>query len=293
MIDLSQLGHAPDAVAPGFEGKWHAIEFQPELHVPQFFVIGVALSRGGKLVQFRIAEEAARLQCFYGDRFSRDTWGWLRNELAADLTDAKSSTWSRYVSASPQIRIGEGHYVSGSDAMAVLSRTFERVVTVTASDRKPRKQGITQFALRARMAQLMKLRLDTRYEEISQPEGGLQIRDGERFHTFDITYDDTETASSVVSACYLDLNKACLNVLGAAADLDMFHRVRPRKQIGLAVLVPSATLLPRANVQNWERWWDNFSFKLRESNLVLLAESEQPEELAEKVQDWYVDAQPD
>ncbi|WP_422842574.1 hypothetical protein [Acidovorax sp. M2(2025)] len=290
MIDLSQLAKATDAVAPGFEGKWHTIEFQPELHVPQFFVIGVALSRAGKLVNFRVAEEAARLQCFYGDRFSRDTWGWLRSELAADLQLAKNSPWSRYVSASPQIRVGEGHYVSGSDANSVLSRIFERVVTVTAPERRPRNQGITQPALRQKMAELMKVRLSTRYETISQPEGGLQIKDGDKFHSFDITYDDTETASSVVSACYLDLNKARLNVVTALADLEMFRHVRTRKQLGLAVLTPSATLLPRANVDEWERWWENFSYKMRESNLMLLAESERPEELAEQVQNWYVDA---
>lgn len=290
MIDLSQLANATVAVAPGFEGKWHTIEFQPELHVPQFFVIGVALSRAGKLVNFRIAEEATKLQCFYGDRFSKDTWGWLRSELAADLQSAKTSPWSRYISASPQIRVGEGHYVSGSDANSVLSRTFERVVTVVAPERKPRNQGITQPALRQKMAELMKIRLSNRYEKISQPEGGLQIRDGDKFHSFDITYDDNETASSVVSACYLDLNKACLNVVTALADLEMFRHVRTRKQLGLAVLIPSSTLLPRANIDAWERWWDNFSYKMRESNLMLLAESERPEELAEKVQDWYVDA---
>lgn len=289
MIDLSQLAQASDTAAPGFEGKWHAIEFQPELHVPQFFVIGVALSRAGKLVGFRVADEAAKLQCFYGDRFSRDTWGWLRGELAADLQQAKNAAWSRYVGASPQIRIGEGHYVSGPDANAVLSRMFGRVVTVTAPERKPRNQGIPQPALRSKIAELMKMRLSTRYEAISVPEGGVQIKDGDRFHSFDITYDDSETASSVVSACYLDLTTARYNVVSAFADLDMYHKVRTRKQLGLAVLVPSTTLLPSANVYAWEKWWDNFSYKLRESNLVLLAESEQPEELAEKLQDWYVD----
>jgi len=290
MIDLSQLAQAPDAVAPGFEGKWHAIEFQPELHVPQFFVIGVAISRAGKLVNFRIAEQASRLECFYGDRFSKDTWGWLRGELTADLQSAKSAAFSRYESASPQIRIGQGHYVSGSDANAVLSRAFERVVTVTAFDRKPRNQGITQPALRLQMAQLMKMRLSTQYEAISQPEGGLQIKDGDRFRTFDITYDDQATASSVVSACYLDLKTACYNVVSAFADLEMFHKVRTRKQVGLAVLLPSTTYMPTTNVVIWHKWWENFSGKLRDSHLVLLAESERPEELAEQVQDWYVDA---
>src|SRR3989475_5191188 len=34
--------------------------------VPQTFVIGVALSEKGRLVDFRVAEDASRLKCFYG-----------------------------------------------------------------------------------------------------------------------------------------------------------------------------------------------------------------------------------
>lgn len=282
----------PTAVSPGFEGQWHAIEFQPDLSVPQRFVIGVALSQKGKLTHFRVANEAARLKCFYGNRFSKDAWAWLHSELNAELTGYKGALMSRYHSTSPQMSISIGHYASGSSADSALSRAFERVVTVVADGRKPRTQGISQTELREKLAHILKLRMSTRYESISQPEAGLQISDSGTIHTFDITYDDHKTASCVVSACYAGLDTARINVMEATTDLETFMRIRKRDQIGLAVLTPSTDLLPAEAVRAWQDWWNNYSYKLRESDLVLVAESHTTEDLADQVADWYQDATP-
>lgn len=290
MINLSALSNLVASEAPGFEGKWHTIEFQPELEIPQSFVIGVALSFKGKLVEFRVAEDASRLKCFYGDRFSKDTWGWLRNELLADLHDAKGCAVSKYESPSPQIHIGVGQYASGSDRLSVLSRTFARVVIVGQREAKQRSAGMPQHDLRLQMANLLKVRLGSEFEKIHQEEGCYRLMDGKTVHTFDINYDDSKIASSVVSASYVSLEKAQLNFSSSMSDLVMFNRLRPREQLGIAILVPSANTLPRSSVYAWDKWWDNMSYKLKESDLMLLGESERPEELAEMMQDWYKDA---
>jgi len=124
MIKLGHLASQNTNTAAGFEGKWHAIEFQPDLSVPQRFVIGVALSQGGKLTHFRVAEEAVRLRCFYGARFGKDVWGWMRAELTDELTAARGTTVSKFQSSSPQLMIGGGAFASGSSADSTLSRTF-------------------------------------------------------------------------------------------------------------------------------------------------------------------------
>lgn len=291
MMNLSHLAPQPSTASPEFEGKWHPIEFQPDLSVPQRFVIGVAIAQKGKLTHFRVANEAGRLKCFYGNRFSKETWSWMHSELTTELAQAKGTAVLRYLSASPQIGIGEGHYASGSSADAALSRAFERVVTVVADGRKPRTQGIAQGELRETMARMLKLRMNTRYESISQPEAGLQISDKGQTHTFDITYDDHQTASCVVSACYAGLDTARLNVMEATTDLETFMRIRNRKQIGLAVLTPSTDLLPAEAVRTWQEWWENYSYKLRKSDLMLLAEAHTAENLADQVVDWYQDSQ--
>ncbi|GAB2482351.1 hypothetical protein GCM10027082_36400 [Comamonas humi] len=290
MIDLGALANSVDSEAPGFVGKWHTIEFQPELDVPQSFVIGVALSAKGRLLGFRVAEDATRLKCFYGNRFSQETWGWLRNELLIDLQRAKDFAIARYESSSPQIRFGQGQYASGTDHLSVLARTFDRVVTVTKLEPKPRSAGVPQLELRAQLADLLKVRLGVLFESVHQDGDFYRLMDGDAVHTFDVNYDDSKIASSIVSASYVSLEKAQLNFSTSMSDLVMFNRLRPREQLGIAILVPSANTLPRASVYAWEKWWDNMSYKLKESDLMLLAESERPEELAEMMQNWYMDA---
>jgi hypothetical protein len=287
MIDLSHLAPHTEALSPGFEGKWHAIEFQPDLTVPQRFVIGAALSCRGKISHFRVAAEAPKLKCFYAQRFSKEVWGWMRNELIAELRASTGATVAKFTSASPQITLGEGFYASASNADIALARVFERIVTVVANQKAPRVQGVAQADLRLRVSNLLKQAMSSRYESVSQPEGGLLIKDAGSVHTFDIGYDDNITAASVVSASYASLDTARLNVMTAMNDLYTFLKIRKREQIGIAVLTPSTDVLPGETVRVWQDWWQHTSYKLRESELVLLAEADTAESLADQVSDWY------
>ncbi len=287
MIDLSHLASSAPEQAPEFEGQWHALEFQPELETPQSFVIGVAMSRRGKLVCVRLAEEAPRLKCFYGQRFTPEVWNWLRLEFARELKDAVGKPVAKFESSSPQLRLGAGHYASGLSADATMARVFDRIVTVVRNDRKPRVQGIAQAQLREDMAKLLKLRMSTRFETISQASAGVQINESGTVHTFDISYDDNRTASTVVSGCYASLDAARLNVLTAANDLYRFLRIRQREQIGLAVLEPSTDTLPAEAVKTWQDWWAHESYKFKESSMVLVATAPNAEQLADQVIDWY------
>lgn len=273
----------------GFEGQWHAIHFQPDLSVPQSFVIGAALSAKSKLIAHRVALEAPRLKCFYQNRFSKDVWSFLRAELVAELDDRLGRSASGFVSASPQLALSQGHYVSGSSMDSVLSRTFERIVTVVAGDKKPRHIGLPQHELRQAVDRYLKLKMSSRFESICQPEDGLQIRDGDTVHTFDIGFDDAKVASSVVSASYSALDKASLNVYKAMNDLTTYRAIRDREQLGLAVLLPTTDDFPVETVNTWSRWWEQESYKLKESKLFLIAESTRPEALAEQVSDWYTE----
>lgn len=286
MIDFAHFA-AQDTIAETFEGQWHAIEFQPELDVPQRFVIGVAMSVRGKLVAYRIAEEAPKLKCFYAQRFSREVWAWLKTQLADELQSYLKKPVLKFLSASPQIYLGQGSYASGTSADSAMSRTFQRIVTVTKTDAKPRNQGVAQIELRETMARIMKLKMSTGFEVISQPAAGLQIKEGPDFHTFDINYDNHVIASSVVSASYASVEMARLNVMTATSDLYRFLKIRKREQIGLAVLLPSTKLLSSDTVATWRTWWANESYKFKESSSILIAESTEPEALAEEVMGWY------
>lgn len=277
--------------AVGFEGKWHAIDFQPDLAVPQRFVIGVALSQKGKLTHFRIANEAPKLKCFYANRFSKEVWGWLRDSLQTELVQAKGSTMTKLQSSSPQIFVGQGFYTSASDADAALSRAFARIVTVVQGDKRVNTKGVPQDTLRQEVDTYLKARMKTRFEQVSQGHG-MMISDNKQVHVFDIGYDDTKTAASVVSGSYAVLDTAQLNVMTAFNDLCTFSAIRKRELIGLAVLTPSVELLPAETVRVWQDWWGHFSYKLRESDLVLLAEADTAEALADQVLDWYKDPSP-
>ncbi len=288
MISLDHFKSQEATLQIGFEGQWHAIHFQPDLSVPQTFVIGAALSSKSKLVAYRVAEEAPRLKYFYQNRFSKEVWSFLRTELVAELNGRLGKSPSGFASASPQLVLSSGHYVSGTSKDTVLSRTFERIVTVVAGDRKPRHTGIPQHELRQAVGNFLKLKFSSRFESISQPEEGLQIRDGDSVHTFDIGFDDSKVASSVVSASYSTLDKARLNVYNAMNDLTMYSAIRHREQIGLAVLLPTTDDFSKETVSFWNSWWDQESYKLKESKLFLIAESSRAEELADQVSDWYI-----
>lgn len=288
MIDLEYLSTlVGDADKPGFEGHWHAIELQPDLAVPQRFVIGVALSRNGKLDTYRLAEEAPRLKCFYEKRFSLDVWRFLRSELDSELKLHRGKPTKRYQSSSPQVSLGNGHFVSGISTDSALNRTFERIVTVVGKDRKPRATGINQAELRAAVGRWLKSSMSTRYEEIAQPEGGILIRHQDVLHQFDIGLDDHRTASSVISGCNAGMELSKLNVLTAWNDLNAFAKIRERDQIGIAVLQPTTQNIPAETVKAWSAWWADFTYKLKESSHVLLAEDTTPEGLALQVSHWY------
>lgn len=288
MINLSHLAaQADESDTPGFEGQWHTIELQPDFTVPQRFIIGVALSQKGKLTHYRVAEEAPRLACFYDKRFSVDVWRWMRGELTTELLQYKGNVVKNYISSSPQISLGVGQYASGSSAESTLARAFDRVVTVVRKDRRPRHQGVAQVELRQRIGRALKMAWTTRYETIAQPEGGMAINDNGTVHLFDVSFDDAVTASSVVSGCNAGLEISRLNVLTAWNDLMALARIRQRDQIGMAVLQPTTDQLPAETVKTWQTWWNDFTYKLRESSQVLLAEDTDPEGLALQISHWY------
>lgn len=288
MIDLSKLAaQVSDPGSPTFEGQWHAIELQPDLAVPQRFVIGTALSRNGKLHTFRIAEEAPRLQCFYDKQFSIEVWRFMRAQLSQELTERIGSKTKGYLSSSPQVFLGEGHYVSGSTAVLALNRTFDRIVTVVRKDRKRRTTGTSQAELRLTVSRWLKRHMDTAYDKIVQPEDGLLIKEKDTVHLFDIGFDDATTASSVISGCNAGLEVSRLNVLTAWNDLTAYSKIRKRQQIGLAVLQPTQNNIPTETVRAWHAWWGDFTYKLRESSEVLLAEDTTAEGLALQISQWY------
>ncbi len=291
-MKIDQIKTTKLEIEAEFEGSWHALEFQPDLSVPQKFVIGALLSRKGKIVAFRVAEEAPRLKCFYADRFSKQVWRYLKDEIHAEMKSAMGSAPGKFRSASPQISLSPGAYVSGISLDSALSRTFDRIVTVVGGEKRVRMTGVPQAELRTSMAQLLKVSMRSKYEEISRNETGILIQDGDLFRSFDITYDDAKVASSVVSASYASLESSSLNIYKAMNDLTTFKAIREREQIGIAVLTPSTDYFSKQTVQVWNDWWSNESYKLKQSRLLLVAESDRVEVLADQVLDWYGTAAP-
>lgn len=286
MIDLARVEPTHPSVEPSFEGDWLSVEFQPEPHVPQRFVIGAALARRGRLLAWRLASEAPRLACFYGDRFAKSTWKWLHDELEADLRAAEHTPVKAFQCRSPQISLTLGGFASGGTLDATLSRTFERIVTVVAHNKaKPRSEGVPQAELRRAVADWLMQRRPLEFARFAHPLG-LLIRQGGEDHSFDIGYDDGAVAASVVSASYASLDNARLNVMTATADLLRYTRIRPRRQIGLAVLLPGSGL-PGEVRTAWSDWWRHESYKYRESGAFVLMESDEQEALASQVSDLY------
>lgn len=287
MIDLQLLAsQAADAPA-GYEGRWHAILFQPDLTSPQSFVIGVALTTRGKLSHFRIAQDASRLKCFYGPRFGDNTWDWLLARVEGELQQATAAQARTFVSASPQIHFSAGHFVAAADADSALNRTFERAVSLIAPAKRQRLQGVNQAELRQSVAAHLKRIMDIRYEKVAMPAEGLAIQHEGKTHVFDVNYDDHTTAASVLSGAYVSQETSRLNLMAAYTDLSAFSRIRKRDQIGLAVLLPSKAILPAEVVSSWMDWWDDYSYKLRNSSSVLLAEDTTAEGLALQVSHWF------
>jgi len=286
-MQIDQIKTIKSDVLTEFVGNWHALEFQPDLSVPQKFVIGALLSHKGKIAAFRVAEEAPRLKCFYADRFSKQVWRYLRDEIQSEMKAAIGLAPGKFKSASPQIGLSAGSYASGISLDSVLSRTFDRIVTVVAGEKKIRMSGVPQAELRTSVAQLLKVSMSSRYEEISRNGNGILIQDGDLFRSFDITYDDAKVASSVVSASYASLDASSLNIYKAMNDLTTFKAIREREQIGIAVLTPSTEYFSKQTVQVWNDWWSDESYKLKQSRLLLVAESDRVDSLADQVMDWY------
>src|SRR5256885_7147491 len=128
---------------------------------------------------------------------------------------------------------------------------------------------MAQQDLRSQMAGLLKQRLGTQFEVIHQDEDCYRVVDGSTVHTFDVNYDNLKVASSVVSASYVNLATAQLNLSSSMSDLLMFNKLRPREQLGLAILVPSKNTLPSASVYAWEKRSEEHTSELQSPcNLV-------------------------
>lgn len=288
MIDLSRITPAPPAEPAAFRGQWHAIEFQPELDVPQRFIVGAAVSADGRLLGWRMAQQANRLRCFYGTRYGSSLWAWLLEEAEMDLQAARGHPVAGFESRSPQLRIGPGAYTSGADWQSALARTFDRIVTVYSADRLPRYQGITQAELRAATNERLKLALPLSFGQFAQPESGVVVIDGDDRHVFDVTHDDGRLATTVVSACYANLDTAQANVYRATADLFRYRAKRPRQQLGLAVLQPTAQdAMPAETRAAWRAWWAEESYKFKQADDILVADPAAADGIAQALADWY------
>jgi hypothetical protein len=285
-LHTTDLTHTPAAAE--FVGHWHAIELQPEIEVPQRFVIGAAVSRNGKLVAWRLASEAPRLKCFYGQRYSVTTWQWMLQQLERDLAQAKGELISRFTSRSPQVCVGAGMHTSASSAEIALGRAFDRIVTVlNPQERKRSVQGIAQDDLREQVNEQLKLQWGLRFSRIAQESGRVVIKDGGEFHSFDVTHDDGQTATTVVSACYGTLETAKLNLMSATADLMRFREMNYRKQVGLAVLQPTSIGLPDDRLKAWMDFWHEETYKYKRADDFLIAEPIDVDGTVKTLVDWY------
>jgi transcriptional regulator with XRE-family HTH domain len=107
-------------------------------------------------------------------------------------------------------------------------------------------------------------------------------------HVFDVTHDDGRLATTVVSACYANLDTAQANVYRATADLFRYRAKRPRQQLGLAVLQPTAQdAMPAETRAAWRAWWAEESYKFKQSDDVLVADPASADGIALALADWY------
>jgi hypothetical protein len=285
------LKQATSSDKPAFTGVWCVIELQPDIFVPQWFNIGIAVQSAGERLHFKILDEFKKFDCVYGDYLPQSALRELRSYAESAMREAVHSktSLSEIQFETPNLRLSVPHYTSGDDREVTVERLFDEVVVMTPSVKKKESGFISIDTNTARKMVNEKLKeiakLD--YERIVLPDTtGVLYRDGDSKHYLDLNLRTKNACGSVVSAVYKSIQHIEFNLLKSSRDLTTYRRLNKMdSDIGLFLLIPDSHKMDSKEFKQVDDLICEQSWKLeRDGFRVVSGDTENV--LAQEIYEW-------
>lgn len=275
-----------------FEGIWYSIELQPDVFVPQWFNVGVAVQDINGGLEFQILNYFKKFECVYGSKFNRNTFFEIKSHAQEVLRLANSNKQPLNIIEfeTTALRISEQGYTSGLDIKSSTNRLFKEIVVLEKNDRDTDNQFESIDTAKARQLVTKELKriASMDYEKIVNKENtkrGFEIEYNEEKHFLDIALLTEQACGNIVSAVYKSPQTIELNLLKSSRDLTTFSKIRELDDIGLFLLLPHEGAMSEKEYKSIDQLLKEQEWKLeRDGFRVVSLPSEQ--DLAKEIYDW-------
>lgn len=275
-----------------FEGIWYSIELQPDVFVPQWFNVGVAVQDINGALEFVFLNYFKKFECVYGSNFNRSTFFEIRSHAQEVLRNAhKQKTPLNTVDfETTALRLSEQGYTSGLDIASTTNRLFKEIVVLEKNDRDTNSQFESIDTIKARKLVTKELKriASMDYEKIVNKENtkrGFEIEFNEEKHFLDVELLTEKSCGNIVSAVYKSPQTIELNILKSSRDLTTFSKIRELDDIGLFLLLPHEGTMSEKEYKSIDQLLKEQEWKLeRDGFRVVSLPSEQ--DLAKEIYEW-------
>ncbi|SFR57404.1 hypothetical protein SAMN05216203_1493 [Marinobacter daqiaonensis] len=276
----------------GFEGIWYSIEIQPDVFVPQWFNVGVAVQNVSGKLEFQILDYFKKFECIYGKKFNRNSFFEIRSHAQEILRNAERDRipLNCIHFETTALRISEQGYTSGMDITSTTNRLFREIVALekNESDSKSNFESIDTSKARKLVSKELKRIANMDYEKIVNKENtkrGFEIEYNEEKHFLDVELLTRKACGNIVSAVYKSPQTIELNLLKSSRDLTTFSKIRGINDIGLFLLLPHEGTMSEKEFRSIDQLLKEQEWKLeRDGFRVVSLPSEQ--DLAKEIYDW-------
>lgn len=220
------------------KGQWRTIRLCLDEDAGEFFNVGVMFCHSYG-VEVRMLDSFDRIKCLFDRRINQDDLAHLLYDIEASIIEAGPELPDQL---SHTIRLGPPLFAAGASPEAVVDEFYADVVTLG----RPRP-GAAEYTfryqstpkLRANVFDLLKQRMNMQASRIIQKDRyQLSLRNSGHKIEMDIPLLSSSACGTIVSAWYKSPLVVEINLLQAAADLNLIRSNTDRQAASISVLVP-------------------------------------------------------
>jgi len=282
---------AAKAPTPAFVGEWSIVELQPDVFVPQRFVIGIIVQSPGDRLHFKLLDDFKKFECIYNnDHFRQSSFKEIMayaEEVLRHAVQAKTSI-PQVVFETSCLSISPPQYTSGDELEATVERLFSEIVVMAPNDKKKISDFESLDTARARQLvnEELKVIAQLDYERIVNPNSqGILLQEGGVKHWLDLNLLTARGCGSVTSAVYKTSQSVELNLLKSSRDLTTFSRIRNVDNIGLFLLLPNENVIKVTDYKRITELISDYEWKLEQDGFRVVS-LPSAAKLAKEIYEW-------
>lgn len=265
-----------------FQGLWSAVQWQPDLAIPQKFLVGIVVAGQGEKA-FLVMDEPMRLECFFKPALLANDFKLVMSLARSTLHEADLALGTP-VFPSANLTASMARNIRGNSAKDLCEYLFSRMVMAAQPDtsRPTGFDSIDTRKVRTLVNQAIKKQAGMLFERI--------VREKSEFidkHELDVNLLPTYGVGSVLSGWYKSPQSIMMNMLTASQDINAYAAGRNDKQSrAMFIMAPSANAqIPKKDLKLIDRTISEQEWKLERAGFTVVTR-DNAEELAHDVLEW-------